>query len=333
MTRYLAVLFCLFIGLGTARAETAPACTGIDLLAKLKFEHPADYAEVMAEAKAVPNNEAIFWKIERSGVAVSYLLGTAHVTDDRVTTLRPDVEMSLLNADEVAFELKEVADRGQMALAALGLARYMVLPAGKSLWDMIPDDQETLIRDNPNLAPGTVGSYFGYQPWVVATALSLPLCETLRAKNGAMPLDMKLAFLAKEKGIPIHGLETPEEQFAVLAGMPLDQQLDYLMSVARNAALIPDQFETLISLYQQRRITAMIPLMLKTQPMTGKDKQIFAYVESVLIEKRNHRMAERALPLLQKGNVFIAVGALHLPGNEGLVELLRAAGYKVTAIN
>lgn len=333
MTRSLAVLLCLLFGLGTARAEQAPACTGIDLLARLKSERPADYDAVIAEAKAIPNNEAIFWKIERDDLPASYLLGTAHVTDTRVTTLAPEIENALLNADDAAFELKEIADRQQMAMAALSLARYMVLPAGKSLWDMIPDDQETLIRDNPNLLPGTVGGLYGLQPWVVATSLSLPICETLRASQGAMPLDMKLASLAHESAIDIHGLETLEEQFAILSGMPLDQQLAYLMSVARSAAMVPDQFETLISLYQQHLVTAMIPLMRKIQPMTPGEIKMLEYVERDLVAKRNHRMAERALPLLARGNVFIAVGALHLSGEQGLVELLRHDGYRVTPVN
>lgn len=332
MTRVLTALFGLFICFTTAYAE-APACTGKDLAAKLQTEDPAAYAAVMAEADAIPNGQAIFWKIERDGLEPSHLLGTAHVTDRRVTTLRPDIEMALLAASDAAFELKEVADRQQLAMAALGLARYMVLPPGKTLWDMIPDDQETLIRDNPNLSPGAANGLFGYQPWVVATSLSVPLCETLRVAAGNMPLDMKLAVLAAEKGIAIHGLETVEEQFAVLASLPMDDQLEYLMAVARNAASVPDQFETLVSLYVQRHVTAMMPLMLKVQPMTPEEAKMLEFVERDLVIKRNHRMAERALPLLAKGNVFIAVGALHLPGNEGLVELLRQSGYKLTPIN
>lgn len=333
MTRLLAILLFSLLGVCTAQAQDTPACTGIDLLARLKAERPADYDAVIAEAEAVPNHEALFWKIERDDLAASYLLGTAHVTDSRVTTLKPEIERALLDADAVAFELEEVASRERMAMASLALARYMVLPAGQSLWDMIPDNDETLIRDNPNLVPGSIGGLYGFQPWVVAAAISLPICETLRARNGAMPLDMKLAHLAQEKGIPIHGLETLEEQFTVLSSLPLDQQLEYLMAVARNAAMVPDQFETLVSLYQQRRVTAMIPLMLKIQPMKENEKKMLAYVERDLIVKRNHTMAERSVPLLENGNAFIAVGALHLSGSEGLVELLRQAGYKVTAIN
>ena len=48
---------------------------------------------------------------------------------------------------------------------------------------------------------------------------------------------------------------------------------------------------------------------------------------------RNHVMAERAAPILTKGNVFIAVGALHLPGEEGVVALLQKQGFKITPVN
>jgi hypothetical protein len=333
MRRLASFILCLFVWAFAARAETPPACAGTNLLDRLNAQNPAAYAEVMAEAKAVLNHDAVFWKIEREGRASSYLLGTAHVTDDRITTLRPEIERALLDADAAAFELEEVASRERMALASLGLARYMVLPSGKTLWDFVPDDQESLIRNNPNLPPGAANGLFGYQPWVVAVSLSMPLCEVLRVKSGVMPLDMKLAVLAQEEGIAIHGLETLEEQLSILSGLPIDQQLDYLLAVAKNAALIPDQFETLVSLYQQRLVTAMIPLMLRLQPLNASEMKMLEYVERDLVAKRNHRMAERALPLLENGNVFVAVGALHLPGKEGVVELLRQAGYKLTPIN
>ena len=333
MTRLVTLLVFLFIGLASVRADDMPACTGVDLLAKMKREDPAAYDAVMAEARAVPNHEALLWKIERGDIAPSHLLGTAHVTDPRVTTLSPEIKEALFHADNLALELEEIASRERSAKAAFGLARYMVMPPGQTLWDLIPDDQETLVRDNLNLAPGAANGFFGYQPWVVAMALGMPLCESSRAKSGLMPLDMKLAVEATAKGIPVHGLETMEEQFSIIAAMPMDQQLDYLMAVARNAAAVPDQFETLVSLYQQRLVTAMIPMMLKIQPLKTGEAEVLEYVERDLIVKRNHKMAERALPLLEEGNVFIAVGALHLPGRQGLVELLRQAGYKLTPIN
>ena len=62
------------------------------------------------------------------------------------------------------------------------------------------------------------------------------------------------------------------------------------------------------------------------------DENAYADFMRLIVDKRNHTMAERAQPLIEKGKVFIAVGALHLPGEEGLVELLRERGYRVTAV-
>jgi uncharacterized protein YbaP (TraB family) len=55
--------------------------------------------------------------------------------------------------------------------------------------------------------------------------------------------------------------------------------------------------------------------------------------KSLLLDTRNQRMAERAVPFIAEGNAIIAVGALHLPGETGLVQFLRDRGYKVTAVD
>jgi uncharacterized protein YbaP (TraB family) len=75
-----------------------------------------------------------------------------------------------------------------------------------------------------------------------------------------------------------------------------------------------------------------MPLSRRADP-TGEMLSIIAYVERELIDKRNLTMHERAMPLIDRGNAFIAVGALHLPGDKGLVELLRQSGYKVTPLD
>ena len=333
VTRLAAILAGLLLSLAVAQADTPPVCAGTDLLAQLKVEHPDDYTEVMTEAAAIPNGEAVFWMIERDGLAPSWLLGTAHVTDPRVTGLTPTMKNALFGADVIALELKELRSQQEFMAAAFANAKLMVLPPGQNLWDLIPDDQETLIRDNPNLPPGAAEAIFGYQPWVVAGVVSVPLCETARKKAGIAALDADLAAQAARQHVPLEGLETVEEQLSVFANMPLDLQAKYLIASAALGPRATDFFETLVSLYQQRHITAYMPLMLKLEPMDNDGEAMLAFVEEDLIRKRNQTMMKRAAHLLEKGNAFIAVGALHLPGNDGLVELIRKAGYKVTPVN
>ncbi len=333
MKRLSAIAIALLLGLAPAGAQTPPACGGTDLHAKLQHEQPAVFEAVRAEAEAQPNGEAIFWRIERSGLEPSFLLGTAHVTDPRVTELSQAAAAALAGAETVALELKELRDPKELAMASMGQARFMVLPAGQSLWDLIPDADEFLIRDNANLPPGAANTLYGYQPWVVAAMLSIPACETARRKAGIGSLDEAVAAAAEKQDSKLIGLETVEEQLSVLAALPLDIQAKYLLSVARLGPKTGDYFETLVSLYVQRRITAYMPLALKLEPLDKDGEAMLVYFETDLIRKRNRTMLRRAAALLARGDAFIAVGALHLPGDDGLVELIRKAGYTVTAVN
>ena len=333
MKRIASLLSVLFLWVASAAAAEPPLCKGTDLLAKLAADDPAAYAEVMAEAKKTPNGEAMLWKIERQGVAASWLFGTAHVTDPRVTTLPPQAAEALAGAQTVALELKEIRDPQEMALASMKLARLMVLPPDKSLWDLIPDDREATIRDNINMPPGGGQTVFGYQPWVVAAMLSIPLCEYRRNQAGVASLDESIARQAEAQGAELVGLETVEEQLSVFAAMPLDLQAKYLMAVAKFGDRAVDYFETLISLYSQRLVTAYIPLSVRIEPPDDDTAAIMVFMEKELTTRRNHVMERRAKDLLAQGNAFIAVGAMHLPGDEGLVALIRQAGYKVTPVN
>jgi uncharacterized protein len=330
----LGILFlALVFSVMPARAEAPPACQGTDLLAKLKAESPSGYDAVLREAAAVPNGEAVFWKIEGKGVQPSYLLGTAHVTDLRVTGLPVEIMEPLLGASVIALELKELADEKALMMGAMRHARHMVLPPGQSLWDLIPDADEPAIRDNANLPPGAAKSIFGYQPWVVAGMLTTPACEIARKQAGIPSLDTTLARQAARQNATLVGLETMEEQLSVFARMPLDLQAGYLVAVARQGSKTLDYFETLISLYEQRLVTAYLPLVKRLEPPDKDSAAMAAFVNTDLVSTRNHTMARRAQGILAQGNAFIAVGALHLPGDDGLVELIRKAGYKVTPVN
>ncbi len=319
--------------IGTARAEP-PVCGGIDLLEQLRNTSPAIYAEVMKEAAAVPNGEAIFWKVEKDGTPPSFLLGTAHVTDPRVVTLRPDIEAHIKSASTIALELAELRSAQEMAVATLKHAALLVLPPGQTLWDLIPDADEPAIRNHPNLPNGSGGIY-GYQPWIVAGMISIPLCESRRKIDGLPTLDEVIGARSVTLHIPLIGLETVEEQLSVFAKLPLELQVKYLVAVAKVGPEINNYFETLIRLYERRQITVYMPFAKRAENQANPEDEaaMMAFVEEQVVRTRNHRMAERAARLFAKGGAFVAVGALHLPGAEGLVELLRRQGYRVSPVN
>jgi hypothetical protein len=331
MPRFLiAWLFCLLTVSAVAGAN-AQTCTGKDLLKELETRDPSAYAAIQSEAAETPNGDAILWKIEKPGLPDSYLFGTVHVSDTRVTdTMFLQARGALASARTVAVELAEIRDKRLLAAAMMRQARFIAMPPGQTIWDVIPDADEDLIRQNPNLPPDRLATIDPYQPWVVAAMLAIPACEQARLRAGHLALDEMIAREAITFGVSLVGLEKPEDQLKVFSGMPLTEQAAYLVATARMGNRLDDYFETMIDLYMSRNLAALLPLSKRIEAESGGTTGTLAFFEKELIGKRNRNMMKAAKELLDGGGVFIAVGALHLPGKNGLVELIRGSGYKVS---
>jgi uncharacterized protein YbaP (TraB family) len=168
------------------------------------------------------------------------------------------------------------------------------------------------------------------KPWMISGVLAVPACETKRIQGGALLLDIKLGTEAQAAGKTIGGLETIIEQFDAMASLPMKSHIDGLVEAASLGDLSNDVLETMIDLYTKGEIGKIMPLIRDVSPKSAGSKNGSADFEEVMIHTRNATMAKRAAPFLDKGNAFVAVGALHLPGEKGLVKMLNDAGYTVT---
>jgi uncharacterized protein YbaP (TraB family) len=320
---------------GPSQAGEPPLCNGKNILADLAVSAPRLSAKLMAAEKTVPNGQAILWRIaDKTGkTPPSHLFGTIHLTDPRVHALPDEARNAIDKASTIALEVKEVVDPREHARAYLRNARFMAMPLGQDMWDLIPDAEEKFIRAAPQIPEDRMITLGAVQPWVIGFTLSYPMCELERQKADFPLLDRAIGQIALARGIPVVGLEKIEEQMAALAGAPLEDQARFLVAVAKYGKQIEDLMETYEQLYLERRIATMWLLSVQGLPSDQPDPRMSAYVEEMMINKRNRLMLERSLPLLAEGNAFIAVGAGHLPGDQGLVELFRKAGYEVTPVN
>jgi len=169
------------------------------------------------------------------------------------------------------------------------------------------------------------------QPWLIATTISLPVCEIQRKQSGEKVLDAALADFAKTSGKPVKGLETIAEQLTALASLPEAYHVSALEETLASGDLAIDMIETLKQSYLTGNMGFVFPLMKEVMPKSGSGEGALQLQEE-LIDKRNVTMAERSEEILQSGSTFIAVGALHLPGETGLVKLFRDNGYTVTPV-
>jgi hypothetical protein len=159
------------------------------------------------------------------------------------------------------------------------------------------------------------------KPWAVMALISQP------APQSNPFMDMLLYQKANAAGKPVIGLESAAEQIAVFSQMPMADQLALLRNSLDQAHQMPAMRERMIETYLQGDLAAIADL---AQTLAGQDprglNRRFIYR---LNDARNDRLVTRMLPHIDAGGAFIAVGALHLTGERGLIRQLRARGYQL----
>ncbi len=307
----------------------APRCTGRDILADIREQQPAEWAKIRAAADATLNSHHIFWRVEGPKGPPSYLFGTIHLSDDRINALPVGVQLALGGASKVVLEVADLSPKA-LAAAFAKVHGILVFADGRSLETLLTSEEKSVAREALNKAGIPAAGLAAFKPWVVNMMLSLSDCERRRSAAGVQPLDLRLAENARARGVPVAGLETLEEQLQALAAVPEDDQLTVLRAGLKLYDRTDDVLETMVRSYLARDIAQIQPMHEWLWRQAGFEPKAFAAFLEQLVTVRNKRMRDAAVPLLADGGAFVAVGALHLPGERGLVELLRGAGYKVT---
>lgn len=316
-----------------AAAET-PVCAGTDLLAEIAQSEPARHRALLASAKAIENGDAVLWRIRHPrGGKPSWLFGTMHVSDPRVLDLPPAARKALDGARNVALENTNVLDPSAARTAyAEGLA-HMIYADGRTLPSVLGPDDWTK-ASAAMAARGLPGwAVAGWKPWMVVFGVLLyPPCELKRWQGGIDMLDIAIGKRARAAGKPVVDLETVTDQFSAIDAMTEAEQIALLRAMLRVEPKLADMQETTIRLYEAGRIGM---LWAAAGALLAPDPGGADFIASVLqnaSNRRNAGMVRNARPLIDEGNAFLAVGALHLIGPEGVVALLRKAGYKVEPV-
>ena len=329
------VLIATMLTLQPAHADEAvsDSCGGKDLMAELQKNDPDKYASIIAAGNKVENGKGIFWKIEKPGLKPSWLLGTMHVSDSRVLTMPKGAAEAVAATDTIVVESDEILDDKKAAAALFANPSLTMLTDGSTI------SQHLSPEDNAKLEAGlkargiALAAVSRMQPWLISSSFEMTGCEVRRKTAGTKFLDQKLASDAAAEGKQVKGLETLAEQAKAMSDLPIALHLKSLIQTLELGDKINDVNETMTDLYLAGNIGAMIPMLKVIEPDQTISDDDTAVFEQRIILDRNKVMAERAAPILDKGNAFIAVGALHLAGDQGLVSLLRKQGFTVTAAN
>lgn len=259
----------------------------------------------------------LLYQVSRPGLATSYLLGTMHSGDPAVLAIAERVEPQMRAVDRLVLEMALDAD------TQLLVSQGMMLPAGERLSSLVAEDvfqALTVVAREQGLPLALVERL---KPWALAVTLSLPP----RQENF---LDEVIAQQARRIDKPLTGLESAAEQLSVFDAMPLPLQLNMLRLTLSSRSEFPQQWQALQAAYLTRDLDRLQALSMGQ--MAGMDDEIRRWFDERVLDARSRRMRTRLLPLLEGGACFVVVGALHLPGDDGLLAGLRKAGFDIRTL-
>jgi uncharacterized protein len=329
--RRLALRACAFVlgvlTLSLAEAEPPKACQGSDLT-----QVAGVVAADAARADDLVNGDGLLWRIERPGLAPSFLFGTIHSTDESALEVARRAAEFINGSKVAATELGGPMDSIQKAnITAATLAKALDRDHDTFEGAIPPGDRERIEKFIAGLGYPTEFAHH-LKPWFLAILTALPACEAEREARDLPEVDQFLAETAKDLGVKVIGLETPEEQLDAIASLRPEVAATLLTLAARDPGLNDDLYATMLRLYREGRPAEIVAVADAVGGLNEAERAAEDEFMRKLLQDRNAIMAERAAPLLASGGAFIAVGALHLAGKTGLIERFRAMGYTVTKV-
>lgn len=269
-----------------------------------------------SESTAVKTDNSLLWKIEGKNLKTpSYLLGTIHILPQKDFFLSEAMKLALASTQQVVLELD--MDDPDMRMDLLQNAS---MSDGSTLDKLLSTEDyqklDALVKKGTGVG---VEVFNKWQPMLVASVAMQQMMD-----NQTASYEMTLVRLAQEAQMEVKGLESIQEQTEAMASIPYPQQGKYLSELLNDFDKQKAMFGKMVELYKSQNINALLDYMIAQSG--GLD------FSTVLLNQRNHQWIPKIALIAAEKSSFFAVGAGHLPGKDGVLALLRKAGYRVTAV-
>jgi len=271
--------------------------------------------------KARAYDQGKLWEVRKNGGPKSYIFGTMHSKDPRILQL-PGVVMRALNGASV-FILETVLTKESIRASEA----LMRLPSRSSLRQRIGEDRFQKLL--PIIAQYNIPApaLDDFKIWAVASLLARPPVRSTSPQEQITMLDRELEKLARNQRKNIFPMETAAEQLGLFDKLSISAQLELLDQAIKDFSGLSQELEEMSRQYLVGKIGWFFCQMQDSIKALSPEMQDF--MTNKLIIQRNKNMVTRILPKLETQSSFVAVGALHLPGDQGILSLLKEQGYSL----
>ena len=262
-------------------------------------------------------NTSLLWEISGKDLQQpSYLYGTIHLIAKKDFVIRPLIDSMFAKSAVAAFEFK-LDDMSALMQAQKDLK----LPEGQTLQDfMSPADYEKLKKYLNDSLQADIAEYNTQKPLALYQAMA---SDYINGEQESFEVHFLMEAMQSKK--PIEGLETIGDQLHVFDSVPYTEQLQWIMDGIDSADTYQQIWNDLVAAYKAEDLEKLSELMEKSSPELMKYRDLF-------INDRNRKWIPVIEKLIHEKQTFIAVGAGHLPGDNGIINLLKKQGYTVKPI-
>jgi uncharacterized protein YbaP (TraB family) len=275
----------------------------------------------VAKAPPVP----LLWKVSDGDNAV-YLLGSFHLLKADDYPLSGDIDTAFDDVDKVVFEVppEQMTDPAtqQKVLAAAGFGD------DRKLSQVLPADLREKLSRIMAMSGASMATVDGYEPWYVNLSLLMGVSQSM----GFSPdkgLDQYLMQQAGATNKPTGGLETMDLQLQVLDSSPMPEQIASLREFLDRPQDMPAMLTDLHQAWRDGDVARLDKL--SREEMREKTPQTYRMVN---VERNDAwvPLIRKMLDGVKKGDTMVVVGALHLLGEDGVIEKLRSKGYRIERV-
>ncbi len=266
-------------------------------------------------AEAQPKEKTLLWKIEGKGIQPSYLMGTIHILPQSEFELKDKVKSAFDASELLVLEL----DIDDPALQA-NIMQHAAMDNGETLDQLLPPlTYEKIDRQLKEVLGVGIQPFNTFKPLLIASFLTAKYV-------GEQPASFEAALMqmAMDKGMEVQGLETVADQMAVFDKISYTDQVTDLVEMIDDGEKVKGLYKKLLGLYKAEDQKALFEMM-------GEYFDDPAQLE-IMINERNTKWIPLIEAKAQEAPTFFGVGAGHLGGEQGVLSLLKKAGYKVTPV-
>lgn len=316
---------------GLLALPAAAACVGDSYLDRMTS---AQQAELTASVADMPYAEGLVWTATKDATTLT-VIGTMHIFDPRLEELRVKLAETVTTADLVLLEATP-EDETKLQELLISEPNRLFIVDGPTLPELLDEETWQLIASaaSERGIPSFMAAKM--QPWYLSLTLAIPSCAMSDVLAGARGLDQMIIEDAQAAGVPMQAVEPYTTLFDIFKDDSFEEQIDML----RIGMLVPDLQEQMFVAMLDRyfaedvgRLWEMSRIAISDvpdiDPATGE--AMFAEMEEALLNKRNRNW----MPVIYEAtsihdDIVIAVGAAHLIGEEGVLQLLENDGWTLT---